>query len=213
MPESAAPFRLRLVGEAIGVHGDGRVLVFERKDALLLAYLAIEGPTARAVLAAMLWPDVDDERARSNLRQRLFRLRKALGFELLEGSIVAGLRSDVTVDLVEGDAGTGELLSGVAEADAGGLAPWLAATREHRKTTRIESLARQASALEGEGQLALALATAQQLVEVDATSEHAHRRVMRLHYLRGERAAALAAFDLCCDVLERVLGVDPESET
>lgn len=213
MPEAVAPFRLRLTGEAIGVHGDGRVLVLERKDALLLAYLAIEGPTARAVLATMLWPDVDDERARSNLRQRLFRLRRALGFELLEGAVVAGLRSDVVVDLAEADACAGELLSGVAEADAGGLAPWLAATREHRKTARIESLARQASALEGEGQLALALATAQQLVEVDATSEHTHRRVMRLHYLRGDRAAALAAFDHCCDVLERVLGVAPEAET
>jgi DNA-binding SARP family transcriptional activator len=32
---------------------------------------------------------------------------------------------------------------------------------------------------------------------------------MRLHYLRGDRAAALAAFDRCCDVLERTLGVAP----
>ena len=213
MPESAAPFRLRLIGEAVGLHGDGRRLVLERKDALMLAYLAIEGPTPRGTLATLLWPDVDDERARSNLRQRLFRLRKALGFELLEGAVVAGLRNDVVVDLVASDPGTGELLSGVTEAEAGGLASWLAAAREHRRSSRIESLASQASLLEGEGQLAPALAAAQQLVELDATSEHAHRRVMRLHYLRGDRAAALAAFDRCCDVLERVLGVAPEPET
>ena len=36
---------------------------------------------------------------------------------------------------------------------------------------------------------------------------------MRLHYLRGDRAAALAAFDRCCDVLERTLGVAPDAET
>jgi DNA-binding SARP family transcriptional activator/tetratricopeptide (TPR) repeat protein len=213
MPESDAPFRLRLIGEAVGLHGDGRTLVLERKDALMLAYLAIEGPTPRGTLATLLWPDVDDERARSNLRQRLFRLRKSLGFELLEGAVVAGLRADVAIDLGSADPGAGELLSGVTEADASGLAPWLAAAREHRRAGCIEALARQASLQEGEGQLALALATAQQLVDLDATSEHAHRRVMRLHYLRGDRAAALAAFDHCCDVLERVLGVAPEAET
>ena len=31
----------------------------------------------------------------------------------------------------------------------------------------------------------------------DPLSEEAHRRVMRLHYLRGDRAAALAAFERC----------------
>ena len=213
MPESDAPFRLRLIGEAVGLHGDGRRLVFERKDALLLAYLAIEGPTPRSMLSTLLWPDVDDERARSNLRQRLFRLRKSLGFDLLEGAVVAGLRADVAIELGSADPGAAELLSGVSDTDAGGLAPWLAAAREHRRAARIETLARMASVQEGEGQLALALVSAQQLVELDATSEHAHRRVMRLHYLRGDRAAALAAFDHCCDVLERVLGVAPDPET
>lgn len=213
MSHPTPPPRLRLIGEAACVHADGRVLALEPKDALLLAYLAIVGPTPRRALAVLLWPDVDEERARANLRQRLFRLRKALGFELLEGAAVAHLSAAVDTDLADRDPGAGELVAGVAESDAGSLSAWLEATREHRRVRRIESLAGLASAHESAGQLALALATAQQLVEADATSEHAHRRVMRLHYLRGDRAAALAAFDRCCDVLERVLGVAPEPET
>jgi len=195
------------------MHGDGRILALERKDALMLAYLAVEGPTARAALASLLWPDVDEKRSRANLRQRLLRLRKLLGFDLLEGADVVGLCVDVRVDLAAADAKPGDLLPGVSEADAGGLAAWLDGTRQRRRAQRIEALASEASRLEGAGQLALALATAQQLANFDSTSEHAHRRVMRLHYLRGDRGAALAAFDRCCDVLERVLGVAPEPET
>ena len=213
-PRPPAP-HLRLIGEAACLHGAGRVLLLEPKDALLLAYLALVGPTPRSLIAVLLWPDVDEARARANLRQRLFRLRKALGFELLQGTEVASLAAQVRVDLADADtdAGSGQLLMGVTEAEAGGLAAWLDSAREHRRVKRIEALAAIASACENAGQLALALDTAQQLVEFDATSEHAHRRVMRLHYLRGDRASALAAFDRCCDVLERVLGVAPEVET
>ena len=48
MPESASPAtpRLRLLGEARCWPGDGRALPLEPKDAALLAYVAICGPTA-----------------------------------------------------------------------------------------------------------------------------------------------------------------------
>lgn len=56
------------------------------RDAALLAWLALEGPTPRARLAQLLWPDTDADAARNSLRQRLFRLRKTLGVELVVGS-------------------------------------------------------------------------------------------------------------------------------
>ncbi|MBP6564498.1 MAG: hypothetical protein KA200_02680, partial [Burkholderiales bacterium] len=71
----------------------------EPKDALLLAYLAIEGPAPRARLAALLWPDVDDERARGNLRQRLLRLNRGAGVELVTGHPLARLADGVEHDL------------------------------------------------------------------------------------------------------------------
>ena len=207
------PIRLRLHGRATVAREGGEPIGLEPKDALLLAYVAHEGPTLRALLAAMLWPDVDEERARANLRQRLFRLRKELGFDVLEGAAVASLRDGVHVEFLDPEGEAGELLPGVSAADAAGFAPWLDRMREHRRAERVERLADIASRQESAGQVAQALTTAQQLVEFDSTSEHAHRRVMRLHYLRGDRAAALAAFDRCCDVLEAQLGVAPEPET
>jgi len=46
----------------------------------LLAYLAVEAgtPRRREALAAMLWPDRPEPAARTNLRQALYRLRRAL---------------------------------------------------------------------------------------------------------------------------------------
>ncbi|MEO5882094.1 MAG: AAA family ATPase, partial [Caldimonas sp.] len=214
MPVASIRFdTLQLGGEPRLVRADGKAGVLEQKDALLLAYLAVEGPTPRGRLATLLWPDVDDERARANLRQRLFRLRKSLGRELLEGADVAGLCADLRVDLESPEAEAGAFLQGLAEPPGGELAEWLARAREQHRAGRIRALGDESSRLEVAGQLVAALAAAERLVDLDPTSEHTHRRLMRLHYLRGDRAAALAAFDRCCDVLERALGVAPDGET
>ncbi|MDP2367275.1 ATP-binding protein [Rhodoferax sp.] len=205
--------QLRLIGRAVCLHGADQLLELEHKDALLLAYLAIEGPTPRQTLAALLWPEVDAQRARANLRQRLFRLRRALGFDLLQGAVVASLDPQVQVDLNGPDDGAGELLSMLSEADAGDLIAWLASARQLRRAQRMESLAAIAEQLERAGQLGPALAAAQQLLDCDARSERAHRHLMRLHYLRGDRSAALLAFDHCEQVLKNEVGARPSPET
>lgn len=55
-----------------------------QKVPTLLAYLAVESeqPHSRDVLAALLWPDYDDQSARRNLSNTLSRLRQALGVTL-----------------------------------------------------------------------------------------------------------------------------------
>jgi len=60
----------------------GRVRVtdfYSDKARALLAYLALEPKThERAVLAALLWPEIADKHARTNLRSTLYRLRQTL---------------------------------------------------------------------------------------------------------------------------------------
>ena len=58
-----------------------------------------------------------------------------------------------------------------------------------------------------------ALTHAGELLALEPLSEDAHRRVMRLHYLRGDRAAALLAFDRCERVLKDEVGAQPSAET
>ena len=58
-----------------------------------------------------------------------------------------------------------------------------------------------------------ALAHARELLALEPLSEAAHRRVMRLLYLHGDRAAALLAFDRCEQVLKDEVGAAPSAET
>jgi DNA-binding SARP family transcriptional activator len=64
----------------------GTRMPLERKDAALLALLTLDGPRPRAEAASLLWPDADAAHARNSLRQRLFRLQRAAGAEIVEAS-------------------------------------------------------------------------------------------------------------------------------
>jgi DNA-binding SARP family transcriptional activator/tetratricopeptide (TPR) repeat protein len=215
--DAAAAGRLQLCGEPAFVHPDGRRTPIEAKDAMLLAYLAIEGPTPRSRLAALLWPEVDRERARTSLRQRLFRLRRLLGFEPLQPGetteLAAGLATDLAPADPEAEASLAPLLGSFEWRGGGETATWLAASRAQHADSQIDRLARQSSEREARGELVISLRLAQRLVAAQPTSEHAHRRVMRLHHLRGDRASALAAYERCVQLLDDELGTAPSTET
>ncbi|MDP1900172.1 MAG: AAA family ATPase [Rubrivivax sp.] len=212
---------LRLVGTPALVPPVGEAVALERKDAALLALLATAGATPRAGLAALLWPDVDAEGARNNLRQRLFRLKRAAGVDVVAGGNVVSLADLVVHDLAalpvrlaaDPQALAGELLGAFDYSDCTELAAWVDVAREQWRAALRDALAEIAARLEGERQIAQALAYAQRLVCVDPLLEHAHRRVMRLYYLLGERSAALAAYEQARVALERGLGVPPGAET
>src|SRR5258708_34823269 len=77
---------LRLLGQ-FEVRLDGLPLsIPSRPSQSLLAYLALTAGTAhrRERLGALLWPDAEDNNARSYLRHALWRLRKAVEAELPE---------------------------------------------------------------------------------------------------------------------------------
>jgi DNA-binding SARP family transcriptional activator len=214
--------RLQLVGEPRLELGPDAAFVLERKDAALLALIAIDGPAPRARVAAMLWPDVDESSERNNLRQRLHRLRKRAGRDVvLALNDTLRLADDIIHDLIDlpdrlgqdAAAAAGELLGTYEYEDLPDLAEWVAAARERWRTIRRDALAQIAARLETEGHIALALQYAERLVADDPLLEHAHRRLMRLHYLRGDRAAALAAFERCRQSLKRGIASPPAKET
>src|SRR5262249_17713274 len=165
--------------------------------------------------------DADTDKQRSSLRQRLFQLRRRAGCDVILAGDVLTFGAGVTHDLGDvarrladdADAARGELLGDVDYSDCPGLDEWIAGARAQWRSARLQALAEIATQLESAGRVAPALPYAQRLVAEDATLEHAHRRVMRLHYLRGDRAAALAAFERCRQALRQQLGVEPGAET
>ena len=179
------------------------------RDAALLAWLAIEGPTARARVAALLWPDSDAEAARNALRQRLFQMKRQWGLDLATGATTLALAEGVQHDLAQADTVLGDSRLDDSEE----LAQWLQTERHQRSLRQAGRWAALADAAERARDYDAALTLAQQLLALEPGSEVAHRRIMRLHYLRGDRASALLAFDECERVLKHEVGTRPDTQT
>lgn len=179
------------------------------RDGALLAWLALEGPTPRGRLAQLLWPESEPESARNALRQRLFQLKKLLGVEVVSGGATLALAEGLTHDLTDSDRVLGEGLH-----DFGAeLSAWLVQQRERRGARVRQSLVELCEMAASAGDYADALSHADELLALEPLSEEAHRRVMRLHYLRGDRAGALLAFDRCEQVLKDEVGASPSADT
>lgn len=191
------------------VNASGAATSLAMRDALMLAWLALEGPTSRTRLATLLWPDSDAQAARNALRQRLFQLKKQLGAELVRGGATLALADGVAHDLADSSG----LLGDAHHAIGGELGSWLGQQRERRSTRERHSLVQRIDAAESAQDYAQALGHAQELLAREPLSEAAHRRVIRLHYLGGDRAAAVLAFDRCEHVLKESVGTAPSDET
>ena len=81
-----ATLELRVLGTGEVWQGNQRLHVGHRKTLALLAFLALEGQTARSKLSALFWSDNTEEEARRNLRRELHRLREAGLRDYLEAS-------------------------------------------------------------------------------------------------------------------------------
>ncbi len=219
-PPAGETVRLHLLGPARLQIGRGAARPLERHDALLLALLAIEGPMNRAHLARLLWPSSASRDATGSLRQRLHRLALVAGGPVVQGhaqvQLVAHVRHDMTVQHAcsptAADGLCRDLLEALECEREPELADWLALARRRWREWSAQRLAQVAQALEDAGDLEGALQWAERLRARAPAQESSHRRVMRLHHLLGDGAAALAAYRLCVAQLEQDLGLAPGDE-
>lgn len=107
----------------------------------------------------------------------------------------------------------GPFLADFSLADSVVFDEWATLKREWLHRQAVEALARLAHYYEGRGYYQQARQAAWRQLELDPWREEAHRQMMRLHMLSGERTAALAQYEQCRQILAEELGVEPEAET
>ncbi|MVN89005.1 AAA family ATPase [Deinococcus sp. HMF7620] len=219
-----APFwQLHLLGAPRLIRPGGLSVPLDGAALVLLAYLALEGPTTRSRLARLLWPDTPERGARNNLVHLVRRLARTHGDGLVLAGDLLALASEVQVDVhalqqpalhAAGEAPAPGLLLAGTEVDAQEeLADWLLIWRERAERLWAERLLNEAQRQEDAGDFAAAGLSTQRLLELSPTSEEAWRRLMRLQYLAGDRGAALTSFERCRAVIQREFGVEPAPET
>jgi DNA-binding SARP family transcriptional activator len=216
------------------IERDGAVVTFDTRKAIaLLAYLAVTArPQRRETLAALLWPDADDTRARSALRRTLSVVRRELGdlgpsisreeVELVDAgavtidvrSFLAGAASDDLDDVAAATAlWRGELLAGFTLRDSPGFDDWQSREAERLRRVMSSACARVVDARATRGELDDAITYAERWLDLDPLHEPAHRALMRLHAQRGDRAAAVHQYRQCIRTVDEELGVAPLAET
>jgi len=227
MERTADLLEVRLLGSfelRLGHGGDASAP--GRKVRALLTCLALSPGKSwpREKLMALLWSDRSEEQARASLRQALAELRRALGEP-------SPLRTDhdavtldpamIAVDALEferlaktgriDDAAAlyrGPLLDGLDVRDEA-FEDWLRVER-----TRLHDLAMNVlDRLAASQSAAVALETAQRLLQLDPAREETHRMLMRLYAAAGQRAQALRQYQHCRDTLQRELQANPDIET
>jgi DNA-binding SARP family transcriptional activator len=213
----------------------GEPVAFDtRKATALLAHLALaERPRSREALCELLWPAHDPEHARGALRRTLSALRRSIGEEWIEtvADSVAlragdGLEIDVrrfrslTADGASPDelaAATrlygGELLEGFSIRDSPEFDAWHMYEADLLRRELASALGRLVVVLRARGDHARAITHARRWLELDPLHEPAHRELIRLYALNGDRAAALTQYRDCVRTLSEELGVAPVEET
>lgn len=221
--------RVSLLGAPSIQAGRTRIATDTRKATALLAYLAVtEQPQRRSTVAALLWPDTDEQKARGALRRTLSVLRTALRDRWLvaEGETVELERQSVRVDVVdfrrairEGQFGAatalyrGDFLQGFSLRDSREFDDWQATQSESLRAEYADALSRLAAQSEHAGDLAAAIGHAKRRLALDPLHEPAHRDLMRLYARSGDRGAALRQYREAARLLDSELGVTPVAET
>ena len=206
----------------------------------LLAYLILhsDAPQPRERLAFTLWPASTESQARTNLRQLLHNLKRALPAEcdlLAIDHFAVHWRQDpsCSIDVAEFQAAIAraeiarkqgdreqevESLRTAAQLYEDDLLPslyddWLAPLREDYRRQLSSVLHRLATLFEQTAEYPAAIPWAERLVALDSLNEAHHQLLIRLHAANNDRAGALRAYHQCMRVLRRDLGVDPDLAT
>jgi DNA-binding SARP family transcriptional activator/predicted ATPase len=107
----------------------------------------------------------------------------------------------------------GEFLAGFSLDDSTLFEEWLLLKREWLHGRAVEALITLAHYHERRGEYDQARRYAQRQVQVEPWREEAHRQLMRLLALAGQRSAAVAQYQTCVRVLRAELNVEPSVET
>jgi DNA-binding SARP family transcriptional activator/TolB-like protein/Tfp pilus assembly protein PilF len=205
------------------------VLPGRRMELVLLAYLADRSPRAvsRAHLATLLWGERSEHRARHSLRQALFKLRRALGDEVVEvtrdsvrireGALALDVR-EMESALEAGRPGTaaewwqGDFLPGVDAVGTEPLRTWVDAERERLRSRYRSALEQLTEDARTRGAWDEAVRWSSRWTEADPLEERAAARLieaLRLARRHDEAASVHAAFSAR---LRQTLEVDPSPE-
>jgi SARP family transcriptional regulator, regulator of embCAB operon len=189
----------------------------------LVAYLALQGhPVRRHTVAEAIWPDVDENRARANLRSTVCRLgaiAPIVDATATTLSIASGVRVDIedleneVAAIRDGEAATPgvgrgfdlELLPGWEE-------EWVQLERERIRQLELHLLDDIVADRIQEGRYGDGVDAALRAIRLDPLRESSHAGLLRSLLAGGNRAAAISHFRRFAAEMREELGLSPSRD-
>lgn len=191
----------------------------------------------RSSLASLLWGELSDEKAHTNLRQTLANLRQLLGERLEADRSSVGLNPSypTSLDVEEFRTGLtkfsrlqlselqnlrevvalyqGDFMEGFDPASSLRLEEWVLSERAKWKSLALHAMHRLTDIEIEEGNHTAGIQLALHQLQIEPSLEEAHRQLMLLLIQEGQRSAAIRQFKICVDILRESLDVEPSPET
>jgi DNA-binding SARP family transcriptional activator len=200
-------------------------------------------PLSREALASLLWPETTTAQSKKKLRQLLWHLQSTLCsqggaphdrlFLVEPDQVQMNTEADLWLDVavfektftcMQGIAGQeldtqnaqavqnavllyrGPLLEGCYE-------DWCLYQRERFQNMYLTMLEKLMGYCEVLHDYDTGIGYGMRIINCDKVRERTYRRLMRLHYLNGDRAKALGLYEQCSVALDEELGVKPSKRT
>lgn len=201
-----------------------------RKAVALLVYLAVTNqPHSRDALAALLWPELDQSRARAALRRALSEINTSLAGDWLDAdreTVALTPQADVQLDVTQFQRLLAEqrlaeavvlyqddFMAGFSLRDCPAFDEWQFFQAESRRQELAGALAELVEQHSVRQEFEPAIEYARRWLTLDPLHEPAQRRLMELYARSGQRAAALRQYQESQRILDEELGVPPAEET
>ncbi|ADL13438.1 AAA family ATPase [Acetohalobium arabaticum] len=206
---------------------DGKPIDFPyKKVEALLYYLVVKKKTRRNKLASLLWGDMEESKAKKNLRNALYQLKKTVGDQVIETPdrfiVTLDDNCDLQLDLDEflanKDASSiklyeGEFLNDFLVKNASEFNDWVFEQMNYCEQLYIKLLKQQIKECKAAGQLQQGISYLETLLEVNEFDEIAYRDLMEFYSEQGNIAKAIETYKLLEDQLETKLGITPDKKT
>lgn len=229
------PFRVAVDGQVVAEQRWSR-----RKPALLVKLLALQPhhQLHREQVMELLWPELELEAASNNLHKAIHMARRALEPEIRSAAgshfivtkgqhIVLRAPAKLWIDVeVFEQAATDAIKSDQKEAYESALAlyggdllaedlyeDWTTSRREQLRSQYESLLTKLALLHQGRCEYDQSIERVRELLARDGTKEEAHRQLMRLYALTGQKQQALRQYDQCSQTLLKELDAQPELTT
>ncbi|MBF8982913.1 AAA family ATPase [Lutibacter sp. B2] len=197
---------------------------FKKAEALFY-YLLVYKQASRDTLVNILWGETEEKTAKKNLRQAMYKIRKAFDMDIVispkKSTVILNPEIHIEVDLYDFlsnsedciDVYKGEFLEGFYVKEAEEFEGWMLQHREHMKDLYTQKLNEQIENALKKNDEQRVLNCAKKLIDLDDFDEHAYRVLMKVYLDKGVFHKVTDLYNKLCKILKEELGIEPNIET